>query len=152
MNKKSTVILLKILYVILVISFIAFIFSNSLESREVSSSKSTGIVEKINEVLEQIHPQLSIKEVFVRKSAHFIEYFILGSLVFGFMIMNRFSKFKYFIYPCFFCCLIAMTDETIQYFSQRGSMLIDVWLDLTSSVFALLMLYLIHKGYVKIKK
>lgn len=149
MTKNSAEKLLKILYVLLILIFIAFIFSNSLESSQVSASKSSYVVKKINQTLENMNSPFLLKEVFVRKSAHFIEFFILGSLVFGFMCMNGWVKSRYIIFPCFFCCLIAMTDETLQYFSKRGSMLLDVWLDLAASVTAILLLYFIYNRYKK---
>jgi VanZ family protein len=38
-----------------------------------------------------------------------------------------------------------MTDETIQYFTQRGSRLLDVWLDFSGALTAIIIFYFIYK-------
>ena len=144
MTNKTKTTIIKILYVIIVILFVAFIFSNSLESREVSASKSGRILDKVNEVLERINFPLLMKDSFIRKTAHFVEFFILGFLLAGYWGISKSVCVSRSVYMCFAACLIAMTDETIQYFSQRGSMLLDVWLDLSASSLAVLIFYLIY--------
>ena len=152
MTKRATQTILKILYILLVVLFIAFIFSNSLESRETSTSKSTGVLKAINEILENINSPITLKEVFIRKCAHFTEFFILGSLLFGLLCMYKCVNKSNLVYAGFFGCLVAMTDETIQYFSNRGSMLLDVWLDFIAASCALLIFGSIYFAYKKRKK
>lgn len=148
MSKSITQNILKALYFLLVVLFIAFIFSNSLESREVSASKSSGLLKEINEFLENIGFSIVIKESIIRKCAHFAEFFILGTLLFGLLCMYKKVQKSNLIYTSFFACIIAMTDETIQFFSNRGSMLLDVWLDFLASSCAIAffgVIYSIHK-------
>ena len=145
MKKETKIKLLKILYLSVIVLFIMYIFSNSLESKSVSSNKSNEIVVKINTTLEKINSDVRITDLFVRKSAHFIEFFTLGVLIFGYNVICKNFYIKNQIYACFLCCLIAMTDETIQYFSKRGSMLLDVWLDLFAATCSIMLLFAIHK-------
>ena len=140
-NRKH--ILLKIIYLLFILAFVMYIFSNSLESKEESSERSTTIVEKVNKTLKEVNSPILISDIFARKSAHFFEFFILGSLLYGYTVLDRKTKFKYQIYICFIACLTAMTDETIQYFTKRGSMVLDVWLDFVSAALAVFLLYYI---------
>lgn len=139
----------KFLYIILIVLFVSYIFSNSVESREVSASKSSNIVEKINTTLEKMNSPILLKEVFVRKTAHFVEFFILGTLLFGYVFISDKINITDAVYICFISCIIAMTDETIQFFSNRGSMLLDVWLDFFAASFAIFILYFIARTYIK---
>ena len=149
MKKETKIKLLKALYVLMIILFVVYIFSNSLESKSASSNKSNEIVQKINTTLEKIDSNIRITDFFVRKSAHFIEFFVLGTLMFGYNTVCKKMHPKTQIYSVFLCCLVAMSDETIQYFSDRGSMLLDVWLDLFASATAIFLLYIIYKTRIK---
>ena len=64
----------------------------------------------------------NVTEHFVRKLAHFTEFFVLG-LELAVLFCSFSSK------PILFSLLVALTDETIQLFTGRGSQVKDVWLD-----------------------
>ncbi len=149
-TRKHTI--FKICYILLIIAFVLYIFSNSIESKSESASKSGNIVETINKVLEEVNAPIKLTDVFVRKTAHFVEFFVLGTLLFGFTFFDKKVYYTNEIYACFIACLVAMTDETIQYFSKRGSMLLDVWLDFLSATLAITFFYLIYKIYNKRKQ
>lgn len=150
-SKEAKTKIIRVVYLLMVILLIAYIFSNSIESKAKSSSKSSNIVEVINNSLKKISPNLKVTDLFIRKSAHFAEFFVLGASLFGYLVLLNKVSFQTSFYMIFISCLTAMTDETIQYFSKRGSMLLDVWLDLCASVIAIGLFYLIYR-YIKHKK
>lgn len=122
-NRKLTV------CIFLTIAWIMLIFSFSMQSGEDSSQISGGIVSRLVDMLfpkgfayaEQL-------EFFIRKLAHFTEYFILGVLVLLTLKQTRCPKQ---ILVCFLICvLVASCDETIQLFSGgRSGKIADVVLD-----------------------
>lgn len=138
----------KYLYILLILFFIAFIFSNSLDSMGDSAEKSGRILDFVNGILEKLRSPILFSEVFVRKTAHFLEFFLLGCLLFGYTFYFSKINIKSSVYCSYVATLTAMTDETIQFFSGRGSMLLDVWLDTSATALAIFLLY----GLYKMKK
>lgn len=108
-----------------------FIFSHSLRDAVVSTGQSDPFVRLARRLLGFDAPWL---EHFVRKLAHFTEFFILGCLaaltaaVFGRL---QAGLFRHAAAPTALCgLLVAMSDETLQLFSAgRTSKVTDVWLD-----------------------
>ena len=136
--------LFRLVYNLIIISVIIFIFSNSVLSVEQSSNASGRVLTLVNGILEKLNSPFLLSVVFVRKAAHFIEYFTLGALLAGDVILFKERSVKYFVYYTFASCLVAMTDETIQYFTNRGSMLLDVWLDLFAAALAVLLVFVFN--------
>ena len=136
--------LFRLVYNLIIISVIIFIFSNSVLSVEQSSNASGRVLTLVNDILEKLNSPFLLSVVFVRKAAHFIEYFTLGALLAGDVILFKERSIKYFVYYTFASCLVAMTDETIQYFTNRGSMLLDVWLDLFAAALAVLLVFVFN--------
>jgi len=126
MNKKNY---FTYLYFLIIILWIAFIFSNSLASPEASSESSGKITEFINNLMKKLNLDISISELFVRKFAHFFAFFILGSLLFNTIPLLKKEIRKTYIYVAYFGLIIAVTDESLQLISKRGSSLLDVLLD-----------------------
>lgn len=139
MNKKA---IFKFLYIILIIAVCTFIFSNSVYSKEDSADTSGRIMNFLNNLLDFLHIPIKLNQHFVRKAAHFTEFFILGASLFGYTVFFGTPSINNSVYCCFLSCLVAMSDETIQYFTERGSMLLDVWLDFSSASLAIFLLYL----------
>lgn len=141
MNKKT---LLKILYVLLVLLLLAFIFGNSMKSIPASTEQSDGIREYLNKIFSSLGLKIYLSEVFVRKTAHFLEFFTVGFVLSLSKIVFDTKKIRN-VHIAFLSCLVAMTDETIQYFYERGSMLLDVWLDFSSALVGLLLFCVIYR-------
>ncbi len=120
---------------------LVFIFSNSLPSIEESKADSMGVMQMIAPFLEFFVGKGNVTLYFVRKLAHFAEFGILG-LQLGILIKK--PKSSAFL----FAILCAMTDETIQIFTGRGSQVQDVWLDFVGASTGILagiaILYLIQ--------
>ena len=124
--------------VILIFSIIftlGFIFSNSTVSKTISAGQSSAIVEQIKPIVD---PEDKIPadtfQHYVRKSAHFAEYLLLGFEFFALLILLR-GNFSWKL-PCalLFPLISALVDETLQVFSERGSGVIDVWLDFAGAL------------------
>lgn len=142
MKKKTA---LKIIYVIYLILLISFIFFNSALNREASSEQSGRVLRFINSFFESVGIPIRVSSLFVRKTAHFIEYFVLGASFKYFFALFRNISIKNAVYSSYCSTLVAMADETIQYFSGRGSMLLDVWLDSFAAFISVIIFYLILK-------
>ena len=78
--------------------------------------------------------------LFIRKSAHFIEYFILASLFSRWLKTKSLKWIEMIIYPLFFVLVIAVGDEFIQSFVGRGSNVRDVLIDFSGGILAVIIL------------
>ena len=136
--------IVKITYCIYLILLICFIFGNSMSSIDESAEQSTAILDAVNNLVESVGLPFKFEHIFIRKTAHIIEFVTLGASLFGFLVLNKKVKSENCVYCAFFCCLVAMTDETIQFFCERGSMVVDVWLDFVSAVVGISISYLIY--------
>ena len=129
---------------------IAFIFANSATDADSSSQSSTSIMDLLNGILNFCHINITLNENFVRKLAHFVEYFVLGTSMF--FTARSFDLRKTY---CVFTVpligfVVASIDETIQrFFSGRSCQFSDVMLDfvgVTVAVFIMTaFLYIINK-------
>lgn len=151
MKKQTKESIIKIVYLLIIIAYIIFIFSNSVESREASTGKSTGLLSMINSFLDSLNLPIRMSEHFLRKTAHFVEFFLLGLMFSSYLGLYKKEQGSYYVYASFASCLVAMTDETIQYFSNRGSMLLDVWLDFSAASLAIALFFLWYKHLIKKK-
>lgn len=117
------------LYLCLTAVWILFIFFFSMQSGEESSQTSGGIVSLLVEVLfPQGFAYIEQLTFFIRKLAHFTEYFILGLLVLQTLKQTRCPK--QVLVSLVICVLVASCDETIQLFSGgRSGKVADVVLD-----------------------
>ena len=76
----------------------------------------------------------------IRKSAHFVEYFILASLFSRWLKTKSVKWIEMMIYPLFFVLVIAVGDEFIQSFVGRGSNVRDVLIDFSGGILAVIIL------------
>ena len=115
-----------------------FIFSNSLQSAEVSSGESGVIVDAIARILWGIGIDVQRDSLitFVRKSAHIAEFTLHGILLANCFEMQYKKRI---IYILFFGLLTACVDEYIQLFSPgRAGMVQDVFIDFIGTVIGML--------------
>ena len=78
--------------------------------------------------------------LFIRKSAHLVEYFILASLFSHWLKAKSLKSIEMMIYPLFFVLVIAVGDEFIQSFVGRGSNVRDVLIDFSGGMLAVFIL------------
>ena len=125
-NKKAITILSCV-----IAATLAFIWIHSCMGQEESSEESGFFFEVLCPILEIVAGKGNVTELFIRKLAHFTEFFGLGLELMLFMRLVLISSPKIirFINAWILGTLCALIDETIQIFSGRGPMVQDVWLD-----------------------
>lgn len=126
----------QIIYAILIVIWMAVVFSFSNEPAVKSSKTSDGLTDKVIEVITKKDPEKKKKinrstiETIVRKSAHFMLYTIGGFLIAGLVATTNVGTKKLFIYAVLFTTLYACTDEIHQIFVEgRSCELRDILID-----------------------
>ncbi|MBE6684209.1 MAG: VanZ family protein [Ruminococcaceae bacterium] len=118
-------------WLIAIFAFIVcFIWGNSVFSSQISSAISKAVGEFFASIFGTGNGATTVGGLSVRKMAHFIEFAVLGiaaSLLFKLFAKNR---FVYALLLALCGLFVALMDETIQIFSQRGSSVRDVWIDI----------------------
>lgn len=131
------------------------IFSFSHDTGDQSSKKSDAVILQVSSFfgfssLSKTRNFLDIFVVPVRKSAHFLIYFILGILLFSFL--REFSNClgKLFILSIFLSFLYACSDEIHQLFVPgRSGRIFDVLLDTAGATLGIFLFYLLSKRKAK---
>ncbi len=132
----------------------AFIWLNSVQSREVSGGFSLGISEFFRHLLFGDTVDIELFHAIIRKTAHYVEFFLLGFL---YEILKKRLDGRLFgtlfFFPLFASLFTAVCDEFIQFLTDRGTAVTDVLLDFSGALcgilFAVLILYLISKHKAK---
>jgi len=110
---------------VLIILVLCFIWGNSALSRTSSDSVSDAVENTLSSIGELPGGGGIKTTLIIRKSAHFVEYFVLGVLVMLRVGRGRGNAFWAFLG----CAAAACLDETIQILSGRASMIKDCALD-----------------------
>ena len=141
-------------FALLSIVTMAYIWGNSLKSIPESAAQSSMVAELIRPILDpQKKLPLDVFHNLVRKLAHLVEFFTLGVFVCGFTVSLGVELKKRLIsLPILIVLLVAVGDEFIQYFTQRGSLVTDVVLDFTGALGGLLATAILYRIIVRIKK
>ena len=141
----------KSIFAVLLVIWMAFIFSMSSQNSEVSSNTSGGTIKmilsatpKFTEQPEEVQENVVENLQFItRKSAHFIEYMILSILVTN--VVNLYlNKKRSILITVIFVFLYACSDEFHQLFVQgRQGSFRDVLIDTAGGIAAVIvkMLY-----------
>ena len=123
----------RVIFTLALIGCIAFIFSNSMKIASVSTVSSSRVLTLLQAALRRLgHPALAQRLTMhlVRKLAHFCEYTLEGFLLMLCMRVYSRRPLRHITVPMLAGVLTALTDETIQLFSEgRSSQVTDVWLD-----------------------
>lgn len=114
---------------LMLIATLGFIWINSMLSKEDSSSFSLGFMAWLRSIGVPIRD-----EHFTRKLAHFCEFGLLGTELTLLFWLRSGLSFQNLCNSAFAALLTAVTDETIQIFSNRGSQLKDVLLDFAGAL------------------
>lgn len=128
MNVKKLILknFIRILLTVLCACAIYWIFSNSMQDGAASSSASKDVTQGVQDAIGTIAPSSPIAtatgsdfdklHAFIRKCAHFLEYAMLGALLFWSCL--SYTKLKRFWFvPLCVGFLVAVFDEYIQNFS-----------------------------------
>lgn len=132
------------IFTAITILFVLFIFHNSMFPGKQSSSQSQFVMNLLNQALASLQIPILLSEHFVRKAAHFTEYFALGTLMLITVRAYRKPVRESTFAGLFFLLLIPVIDEFIQLFMpQRGSSVLDVLLDFSGGITGMLLCWLI---------
>ena len=139
----------RVLFTLALAGCIWFIFSNSMAVADVSSVSSGRVLQLLQAVLRRLGmPGLAQRLTMhlVRKLAHFCEYLLEGFLLMLCMRVYSRHPLRHITVPMLAGVLTALTDETIQLFSEgRSSQVTDVWLD-SAGVLAGILAALLLRG------
>ena len=112
----------KIINLIVIALIMAFIWSRSLKDMAASAQESGEFMETVVIPVEKaILGREVVSEDFVRKCAHVFEFAMLG------IALAIYTKKLWSALGIGMAA--AVIDETIQYFTGRGSMVTDIWID-----------------------
>ena len=144
MNRTSPIILIVMALVVVVTA--GFIFSNSMQSTEGSWGTSNIVAALFEPVLRRAHsaftrlivlaghPVVLEYGVFVRKMAHFTEYFALGvECTCVISVLTKRALSPYLWADLFVVLAVAVVDEFVQSFVGRTSQVADVLLDFSGA-------------------
>lgn len=118
-------------WLIIIFAFIVcFIWGNSVLSSQLSSALSMAVGEFFASIFGTGDGVTTVGGLSVRKMAHFTEFAALGAV--ASLLFKRFLKNKgiYALGIALCGLFVALMDETIQIFSNRGSSVRDVWIDI----------------------
>ncbi len=147
---------------ILVVLWMGVIFSFSAENAEESLETSDGIVDIVVDNLFEYKKDtlsedefLSFKETvsrFVRKSAHFIAYMILGILTLSALFAHRLKNKTRVSISLGICFLYAVSDEIHQIFVPgRAGRFTDVLIDTSGAVLGILLVFAVTYIILQLK-
>ena len=138
-NKKAITILS-----ICIAATLAFIWIHSCMGQEESSQESGFIYDLLWPFFELFVGKGNVTEHFIRKLAHFTEFFGLGlelKLLMKLVLLDT-PYILRMINAWTLGTMCALIDETIQIFSGRGPAIADVWLDSTGCLTGVLLMSL----------
>ena len=134
----------QILLALLTAAWILFIFGNSMQPASVSASQSGCVLQMIEDFFRFLGMPVTFTQFIVRKTAHFIEYTVLG--VFLILTLNAFTSrlLSHIFQPLFIGLAVPVADESIQLFVDgRAGMVQDVVLDFLGALTGLTLTSLI---------
>lgn len=133
------------LLALLLIATLCFIWGNSLVPREDSAELSGGVLSVFAPLLERLGLDPTDDRP-VRKLAHLCEYGALGMELAALFFLHRRRSLQQGANAAFCAFLVAVTDETIQIFSGRGSLVSDVWIDFSGALLGIALLSALFRG------
>ena len=148
---------IKIISGIVTVAVMGLIFFFSSQTAAESSNTSSGILDKLIYMISpfvSMDGAMAIREVchvIVRKSAHFILYFILGVSAANTSFWCFKTRTIYLVLMSFvFCVLYAISDEVHQYFVPgRAMMATDVLIDRIGAILGCLLFFAVKRYIVR---
>ncbi len=163
-NTKKTI---RLIISVIILLTVLIIWGHSFMTPEMSTEESSFVKEIVEAVVQSVsnNEAFTIPEIVIRKSAHFIEYAILGLELVILITINKSLQADddkkrglinklLSLYPTAFIIslLVGFVDETIQYFTGRYSSIWDVLLDLTGASFSILIFLLLRTIFLRRKR
>ena len=142
-----------IIYFVILVSWLSFIFSNSLANGTVSSERSDTVVKILQGVVNSFDPDVKVDEGTVRTTAHFFEFFVLGFIYYIGSFFIKWNRVSLFLHSLAISLFTAFVDETLQLTSNgRVADVKDVWVDFSGAVIAHALTLAIYASYKYFKK
>ena len=135
-NKKGFVVIL-LLFILLTVAFILYQSSLPPSVSGEESDRVKGFFVTLFGGEDTLLGSFFTK--YVRKIAHFVEFFVLGGECAALGLVLGWRRFP--LYTCPFGLLVGALDEFLQRFTGRGPSVFDVCLDFFGFVTATLLLY-----------
>ena len=154
MDSKKLREIARISLIVLILCTLAFIFTQSMLSQETSSAESDAVGDIIAEIIPPETPPGEYVQNNLRKIGHFVEFAILGAEIALYVILFL-RRYLYAVCALVLSPIVALLDETIQIFSGRGPMIVDVWIDVMGFFSAFVAIYAIYfatKAIIKGRK
>ena len=143
----------------LTLAAMLFIFSNSTKDAPTSSQQSDKVVDAVRPPAEIILPIINVEPSdsnivsIVRKSAHFLEFALLGCLAFWTVRLWTRKKLLCLALPFGFSAVTALIDETIQLTSPgRAWQLQDIFVDVAGASSGMLFAFICVLFCMLVKK
>lgn len=140
-NKELIRKIVLILLLLFVLATVIFIFANSLRSPEESTSDSDSFGDFVATI---IPPETELGDFvleYIRKIAHFSEYGLLGIEIALIIVLYLKRPWRYALISLPSVIALAVVDESLQYISERGPSISDVWIDFGGFLFFSLLTY-----------
>ncbi len=151
MNTVFRIILLSVMAATLV-----FIFANSLKTKAQSGEDSSAVRGLLAMIFPPDTPLGAFIAENVRKIAHFVEHGLFGFEVALYVSLYADKKLLWAARSVLLGLSVGFIDETLQYISDRGPSVADVWIDVAGFVtFSLLMygaVYIARRAIGAVKK
>lgn len=129
---------------IILILWHGFIFGHSLMPGSVSSVQSGVVVDILEPVIKVVAPNIArdAMHLIIRKSGHFIEFGILGFLLYM-TYKKKFSNYLLALVVLGHGLLVAITDESIQLLiPNRAGQITDVLIDFSGVLIAFVICFI----------
>lgn len=139
---------LRCFLIILIIATLSFTFFQSSKNKEDSNETSENFGEIIEPIIPSDTPVGDYVHSNIRKIAHFIEFLALGTEIALYIVVFH-AKLKIAAFSLLAAPVLALIDETIQIFSDRGPSIADVWLDVSGYFAGALLTYAV--GFLILK-
>ncbi len=147
--KNRFIILGLVLAVVLVT---ALIFLNSLDTVEESNQKSDSVTDVVENVTGEDDGSGNLRMV-VRKSAHVIEFALLGAALAFLLYYIKLVHNKRLYGVCaFYALAVAVIDEYIQTFSDRNGSVKDIMIDFCGALVGVLLASIVPAVISAVKK
>lgn len=128
---------------------VGFIFSNSLKNSAESYSDSDSLTDLFGPLVKAVFGEEADVSFWVRKAAHFAEFFILGVLSCSTV---AFVGRRLAGYVWFFVLAVAVIDEFVQKFTGRTSAVSDVIIDFCGAASGCLIVIALRAVVLRFRK
>ena len=139
--KKHVLLSVRILLLVLLAVSISHAFIQSSLSQKASSAESNKVGEIVGEIIPPETKPGEYIQTNLRKLAHFTEFANIGTFAVLHAVFYLLKRKWAHILIVPLGMLIALMDETIQIFSNRGASVSDIWIDVLGYVTAIAAVY-----------